>query len=113
MKLYETAYTPNCIEGPATKSKVELIHSFGMDRQWKKCYEKYKAEVIRDFKEIGKSVSTVSNLPQRINLGSSLRPLVRSRKRLRELVQKGLSREEIESFLKSAVSEFTERSKIS
>jgi len=97
MKLYETAYTPNCIEGPATKSKVELIHSFGMDRQWKKCYEKYKAEVIRDFKEIGKSVSTVSNLPQRINLGSSLRPLVRSRKRLRELVQKGLSREEIES----------------
>ena len=93
-KLYDTLFTSNFPEGPGSDARVDFANRTGQGKALLRNHKKYMKEMKRTANELD-ARSYMSNLPPRINLGSSQKPAIRSKNRLREIVRSGLSAEEI------------------
>jgi len=94
-EMYDSLYTSSFKEGPFSDFNVRIMNSMKLGKaiiKRKKDYEKRceKLKVTVDPNRYREKI------PSRIFLGSSQKPLIRSKKRLKELVKQGLSKEEIE-----------------
>lgn len=100
LDLYNSLFTKDfplgplrCVVNPNSMSSKDIRRK--MAKQLKEA-KKPMYKIRRNVKQVLCNPNTMS-LPQREDLGSSYKQIVRSKKRLKELVAQGLSQEEIES----------------
>jgi hypothetical protein len=96
--LINGVFTPYCPQGLGAMEHAKRAAIFGNRKSYMKRYKRYQERTLRDIENLcpkGKS-NDVRNFQPRMDLGSSRKPLIRSKNRLKELVKQGLSREEIE-----------------
>jgi len=93
--MYDSLYTNNFKKGPFPNIIIKV-----RNREEAKNIIRKKKKYEKRCEGVGESLNAfkyTKNLPSRKFLGSSQKPLITSKKRLREVVQSGLSKEEIET----------------